>query len=295
MLGLRRFIRLPLAGLLLLALAACAQPGPSPALWRISDADSEIWLFGTVHVLPRGLHWRSAEVNAAFAGADTIVFETDLDAGGGAAFQDLVATHGRLVAGGSLRALLPDDNQAQFDRITRDLNIDPRPLDSARPWLAALQLSLVFAQRAGGDPAAGVENVLGAEARGAGKEIAFLESPEAQIRALADLSPEAELAFLISTMRQIEEDSGENDALDRAWLSGDTETLARLLDALLREAGPEAHAAIITTRNASWAEQIAVMLNGEGEVFIAVGAAHLVGDDSVVAMLRARGIAVEGP
>lgn len=283
------------AGLMALALAACAQPAPSPALWRITDADSEIWLFGTVHVLPRDLDWRSARVNEAFAAAETVVFETDLEAGGDAAFQELVRVHGRLAPAASLRAALPEANQAQFDRITRDLNIDARQLDGVRPWLAALQLSLIFAQRAGGDPSAGVENVLGAEARAAGKRIAFLESPEAQIRALADLSPAAEMAFLVSTMRQIEEESGENDALDRAWLTGDTETLARLLDALLREAGPEAHAAIITNRNENWADQIGAMLDGEGDVFIAVGAAHLVGADSVVALLRARGIEVEGP
>ena len=61
------------------------------------------------------------------------------------------------------------------------------------------------------------------------------------------------------------------------------------------EAGPAVHEAVILRRNRAWADEIATRLDGSGRVFIAVGAAHLVGDGNVVDLLRARGIAVEGP
>ncbi len=277
------------------AIASCAPRGEGPALWRIADADSEIWLFGTVHVLPPRLVWRTARIDAAFEAADTIVFETDVDAAGAAGFADLVQRHGTLPDGETLAARLDADGRARLARVIAQLNLNPVVLARARPWLAALQISLAFAQRSGSDPDAGVETVLAADARRAGKALAYLETPEQQIRALADLSPEAETRFLDATLRQIEDDSGESDALDESWARGNTNALAAQLDRLLREAGPEAYAAIVTTRNEAWANEIAAMLDGEGRVFVAVGAAHLVGDDSVVALLRARGVEVDGP
>lgn len=291
-----RFFRYLAALLLAAALAACTPRGDGPALWRIADADSEIWLFGTVHVLPPRMVWRTARIDTAFESAETIVFETDVDVSGRAAFDMLVQTHGMLAPGQTLSGQLPEpEDQARLARVRESLGLEGVLMERLRPWLAALQISLAFAQKAGADPDAGVEAVLTTDARRAGKRIGYLETPEQQIRALADLSPEAEARFLAATLRQIEEEPEENAALDRAWLAGNTQALAAQLDRLLREAGPEAYAALITTRNRQWAGQIQEMLAGEGRVFVAVGAAHLVGDDSVVALLRARGITVEGP
>jgi len=279
----------------LLALAACAPRNDGPALWRIADADSEIWLFGTVHVLPRDVDWRSARVARAFARAETIVFETDVDSDGRAAFDALVRAEGRLPSGESLNARLAQQDRERLARIAGRLGLNMAALDQLRPWLAALQVSLAFAQAAGGDPAAGVESVLKPEAEAARKTLRYLEQPEDQIRALSTLSPEAELRFLSATLRQIEDDAGAIGEIDAVWARGDVAALAPLLHEQLSEAGPEVSAAIITDRNTRWTEEIAGMLAGEGRVFVAVGAAHLVGDDSVVAQLRARGIAVEGP
>jgi uncharacterized protein YbaP (TraB family) len=83
--------------------------------------------------------------------------------------------------------------------------------------------------------------------------------------------------------------------LDRAWARGELTELGRQLDAQIGEAGPAVHRALITDRNRAWADQIEQRLAGSGKIFIAVGAAHLVGDGNVVALLRARGIEVEGP
>lgn len=278
-----------------LTLVSCAPRNEGPALWRIADADSEIWLFGTVHVLPRELAWRSTRVDRAFASAETIVFETDVDADGRAAFDALVRDQGRLPAGESLTARLTQADRERLARVAGRLHMNPAALDQLRPWLAALQVSLAFAQAAGGDPGAGVESVLKPEAEAARKTLRYLELPEDQIRALSTLSAEAEARFFSASLRQIEDEADTIDEIDQAWARGDVQTLGPMLHEQLNEAGPEVRAAIITDRNTRWTEQIAQMLDGEGRVFIAVGAAHLVGDDSVVAQLRARGIAVEGP
>lgn len=280
-----------------LALAGCApvqapMAGAEPALWRIADADSEIWLFGTVHVLPPSLRWRGPRFEAAFAAAEELVTETDVDAED---YASLVARYGVLPAGApDLNAQLGGD-AARLDRIARSLAIDPAAIQRDRPWFAAIRLSFAYAVAHGHAPEAGVENVLVPEARAAGKRVTHLETAEQQIRTLADLPAEDELRFLAVTLRQIEEDAGSLDQSDAIWVRGDTETLGRELDAQIAEAGPAVVEAILTRRNEAWTADIERRLAGSGRIFYAVGAAHLVGEHSVIAMLRARGIEVEGP
>lgn len=276
-----------------LALAACGPPA-GPALWRVTDADSEIFLFGTVHVLPRDVDWRTARVRAAFDEAETVVFEADVQSDP-AALQALVRQLGALPPGDTLSAQLDVETRARLSHVSAQVGVPEAGLQTLRPWLVALQLTLAAAVREGGDPSAGVESVLTAEARAAGKRIVFLETSESQVRALAGLSPEAQRAFLDASLTEIEDGKSSLQPLYRAWLRGDLGALNRMANEEMEAASPEIHEALITKRNRAWADQIAEILAGEGDVFIAVGAAHLVGDESVALLLRERGIAVEGP
>lgn len=281
---------------LFLAAPACA-PAPAPrgepALWRISDSDSEIWLFGTVHVLPADLAWRSPRLDAALHSADELVVETDAEDAETA--NALTARYGLLPAGETLSARLDPATLERVRRVSAHLGVDPASLETLRPWLAALRLSYTFAAARGHRQAAGVETALLADARAQNKRITYLETPEQQIRTLADLSDADQLRFLAASLDEIETQSDALEHMDRAWASGDVETLDAQMRTQLNEAGPAAFDAIITRRNRAWTEAIARRLEGEGRIFYAVGAAHLVGDDGVVAQLRARGVAVEGP
>jgi len=279
-------------------LAAC-WPTPAtqnePALWRITDADSEIWLFGTVHVLPPELRWRGERVNAAFASADEFMTETDTSPEATAAFPTLAARYGLLPPEQGLSALLPAADRQRLSEIVRELRLDAARIERMRPWFAALQLSYVYAMREGHSADAGVESVLAAEARAQDKRLSFFETPEEQVRILADLAPADEAHFLAVTLRQISDEDGSMAQSDAAWARGDVEALNTALAPQWEEAGPVVHGAVILRRNRAWADEIATRLDGSGRIFIAVGAAHLVGDDSVVDILRARGIEVEGP
>lgn len=279
-----------------LALASCTPAAaPNPALWRIADADSEIWIFGSVHVLPPNLRWRSERVNAAFAAAEEFVTETDAGPNAPANYQALAARYGSLPEGETLWTRLTLEDSERLQRIARENDIDPAALSRLRPWLAALQLSYAALARAGQRADAGVEAVLHAEARASGKRLSFLETPEEQVRVLADLAPADEAHFLSLTLDEIEQGTAGANEMDSAWSRGDIAELERQLNAQWRETGPAIHSAVIVNRNRNWADQLAARLEGEGTLFIAVGAAHLLGDDSLIALLRARGIEVEGP
>lgn len=294
-------MRVLLSAFLAWACVACS-PSPGspgvqtgPALWRIVDADSEIWLFGSVHVLPPELEWQSSRIRAAFAAADEFVTETDSSESAAAEFAGLTRHYGALPAGQTLSALLEPAEGARLSRALRRLGLQPNALDSMRPWLAALQLSYAQAAQEGHSAEAGVESVLMREAQRRGMRFSFFETPEQQIRILADLAPGVQRALLVGTIGEIEQGGQPLRDLDAAWARGDTAALTRMLDAEWRKAGAAVHEAVILRRNRAWVEAIARRLEGSGKIFVAVGAAHLVGDGSVVDLLRARGIAVEGP
>jgi uncharacterized protein YbaP (TraB family) len=277
-----------------LLLAACGgQPLGHPPIWRIADADSEIWLFGTVHVLPGDLSWRSAEFDTAFEAADELITEADVS--NGAATAALAARYGLLPPDETLSEQLAPQTRTQLARVLTSLNAPPAEIERMRPWLAGLRLAYLFAVSRGQDSDAGVEAVLIPEARARGKRLAYLETPEQQIRTLADMSDADQIRFLQSTLDDIETRGDMLEETQRAWADGDVAQLQRLLDEQMRSAGDGPYQALIVRRNQNWAAAIQRKLQGSGRSFYAVGAAHLIGADSVVAMLRAEGVTVEGP
>jgi uncharacterized protein YbaP (TraB family) len=147
--------------------------------------------------------------------------------------------------------------------------------------------------KAGYDPASGVESKLKAAARAAGKPIRTLETLEQQIGFFADLPPAVELAFLLSALDEMDTGPATLDALVAAWSAGDQEALNALMVSEMAADYPELYQALLVDRNKDWAGQIQTLLAGKGVTVIAVGAAHLVGDDSVQVQLLARDIAVE--
>jgi uncharacterized protein YbaP (TraB family) len=120
-----------------------------------------------------------------------------------------------------------------------------------------------------------------------------LETLEGQIQMLAGLSEDTQVAFLRSTLSDFENATAALDGLVDAWATGDVDGIERLGVNEMREQSLELYDALLTRRNTNWAGQIQTLLEGSGTVFIAVGAAHLAGDDSVQEILADRGVAVE--
>ncbi|MBT9447164.1 MAG: TraB/GumN family protein [Hyphomonadaceae bacterium] len=281
-----------LAGVML---AACAPRSSGPALWRLADADSEIWLLGTVHVLSPGVKWRTARIEQAFDAAETVWFEAPTDEAAVAEIGALVAQLGANPPGVTLTSLLNAEENARYARVAKSLGVETASLEAARPWIAALQLSLALLTRQGADPNSGVETALEADAARRGKKMAYFESAALQMHIFADLPPAAEKRFFLATLRQIEEEADTTDEMDRLWANGRVDELGKLLQRQIDEAGPEVADALIHKRNAAWTAEIDAMMAGKGRVFIAVGTAHLTGPRGVPALLRAKGYAVEGP
>jgi uncharacterized protein YbaP (TraB family) len=280
-----------------LALVACAPradaPTANPALWTFSDADTTVTMFGTVHAMNPKAAWRSPAFDAALAKADVIYLEADT---GGDAIARAVQENGFLPAGEGLSDALTPDQAARLERVVKGLKLPRADIERARPWLAGLQIALAFMIKTEGvDPEYGVETVIEAHAKKAGVTLAFFETAEQQMLMLAMLPQETQVASLLATLRQIEEEPESAKDLFDLWVAGKPQELGALAKRQFDEA-PGLYGPLIVLRNQAWVEQIdAIMQTHSGEVLIAVGAAHLAGPDSVQTLLEAKGYDVLGP
>lgn len=264
--------------------------GNGPALWAISDADSTIYLFGTVHVLRPDTAWGSPKVDAAFDSASSVILEIS-NPDDQSAIGPLVQQYG-VDPTRPLSSLLTAEEITRLNVAAQSIGASAAALDPLRPWLVALSLSMAPLVKAGYDPQSGVELILKARAEAAGKSVDGLETIDEQVRILAGLPEEVQVAFLRETLDAYDDATEELDALVHAWSVGDVEAINRLGVVEMREASEDIYQALLVRRNTGWADQIQTLLAGSGVTFIAVGSAHLAGDDSVQEILEGRGVEV---
>jgi uncharacterized protein len=298
---------LALGAAALLTLAACDKkptesdvrvtPAPSaavgPALWKTGDGDTTLYLFGTVHVLPPSVDWRKPAVDEALAAAKAVYFETDIDPNPGQ-IQAFVAEYGSYTPPEKLSDHLTPAEQAALTKASGDLSVPMFVLDTMKPWLAALALSEEIIKNAGYDPNSGVERKLLPDAVAAGKEIRKLETVEAQLMTFADLPEDIQVKYLMQGVNEIGKESEMLSELVHAWATGDVASINSLMIEGDMADLPEVNAALLVGRNRNWTEILDKLVKDEpGTFFVAVGAGHLAGKDSVIAMMTAKGYTFE--
>ena len=273
------------------AAVVAAPAGSGPRLWVVKDADSTLYLFGTVHVLKAETPWGRARLDQAFASADEYWFEiADINDVAGAV--PIIQTKG-VSPDRPLSSLLTAEERADLDAAARSIGATAAQMDPLRPWFAALQLAMASITKAGYLPQNGGDQVLHARAAATGKPIKGFETMPQQIGFIADMSEEAQLAMLRSGLKEFDQAPEFLGRMVGAWSTGDVDALDTLIGQEMKAHSPEMYEVMLTRRNADWTDQIMKMLEGSGTAFISVGAGHLAGADSVQAMLAARGVTIE--
>lgn len=280
-------LALTAAFVLPLATPARAQDA-APALWVVRDADSTIYLFGTVHVLKPDTAWASARVDQAFDSAQDIWFEID-NPDDTSAILPLIQQHG-LSMDRPLSTRLTAEELADLDVAARSIGASAAQMDPMRPWFAGLTLSVAPLTKAGYAAGSGVELTLLARAKAGGKDVHAFESLEQQVRMLADMPEAIQMNFLRSTLEDYDRAAELLDGMVAAWRVGDTDELDEVMIEEMARDYPELYRIMLTDRNADWANQIEARLQDSGVTFVAVGAGHLVGGSSVQTFLAQKGI-----
>jgi hypothetical protein len=273
------------------AVPAGAQPAPAgrPLLWSVEDADSRVYLLGAVHLLPTGTDVLPGAAAGAYADAEVVAFEVDL--GGAAAAAATAALRALATDGVALSKRLGPADAGRLDRLLQRTGLALAAVEGYDPWFVALLLAQVPDGSPRFSAEAGVDSQLYARAQADGKERLGLETVDDQVDALDGLPLKDQLAFL----RDAIGDGGEGGglaALVAAWEAGDAEALAARVEEGVG-ATPSLRQRLFTDRNARWTPQIEALLGRvDQDALVVVGAGHLVGPDSVVEMLTARGYTV---
>lgn len=279
----------------LLALGACkanvqSDLPPQPPMWVVSDADSEITLYPTVHILPKEVEWKSDELTRRLAEAEEVWFEIMPGSETDPALQQKMMQLG-MAPGTSLSANLTEAEIATLKAATEPLGMPFQAVDMMRPWMASTMVSVGALVENGFDPNSGVEKQL--QPMIDGQKIRALETAEGQLNMLASLPEAEQMEMLKSALGDMDETVDMLNELVKDWSVGDVEDLEEDLLEEMKAEMPAAYNALFTARNKNWVDQIEIEMKGSGTDFIAVGAGHLVGDDSVPAMLKARGYTVK--
>lgn len=262
-----------------------------PAMWVIKDADSTIYLIGTMHLLKHDTEWNAEKVKKAVHESTDLWLELE-NPDDQAAVMPLIATLG-MDPQHPLSSKLDAKQREKLAHVTETYGIPAQSVEPLRPWMAAVVLAVGPILKAGYDPKAGVERILTAQAKEEGDKIHGLETPEEQLRFFAELPEPDQIAFLDGVLDDLGKGLDLLDQLAKAWIDGDTNTIARdSLEEMKRDA-PAAYDRLIVRRNINWTGKIQEILKGSGVQLIAVGAGHLAGPDSVQTQLEKRGIKVQ--
>jgi uncharacterized protein YbaP (TraB family) len=268
--------------------------GAAPALWLVKNDHTQIYLFGTLHALGAKTVWRTPAYDQAYARAGVVWFEAALDGADPAAVGDLVARYG-VDPDRPLSQKLAPAALAQLRQET-----DVARIDHYRPWVAALMLSMQPMLQHGASVESGPDLTMIHVARGGAKSVRVFETLEDQARIFAGLSEPAELLYLTDVIHERAQRPRltiplrpSPETLERAWLDGDLVRLGSGLVDGMRTENPGLYDALLKRRNRAWAEALArEMDQGSGVELVNVGALHMVGEDGLPALMKARGYEV---
>lgn len=281
------------AAALVSAQAAPARPpAPArPALWAVSDPDTTIYLFGTIHLLPEGAQWRSTTFDKAVAGSDQLVVETMVDE------KDPSKVMGALAQLAFSQNLPPltervsKDKRPALEAAIKRSGFPPQGLDRMESWAAAVMLMGGQFADLGLKVDKGVESTLRGEFEGRGKPVGELETNVEQFGFFDRLPESAQRTLLEGAIEQGPAFKQTFDSMMRAWAAGDVKRIAHAFNEDMAKS-PELADHLIFQRNANWARWIENRLAQPGTILVAVGAGHLAGRKSVIDLLERQGFKV---
>lgn len=269
--------------------AAAAMPSTAkPALWKLSDPDTTIYLFGTIHVLPKGIEWLQGPVATAFDRSDTLV--TEIPEAQPASMQALIGKLAVLPKGQTLKTMLKPKDYATLNKALASNGVPAGALDPLEPWFVAVTLSTLPLLKEGYSPESGVEAALQARAKTEKMPQVGLETAEFQLGIFDSLPQKAQISYLREVIKGMPKLKGQIDTMVKHWAAGNPEKLGQMMNA--DQTDPALMKALLTNRNRNWTGWIKQRLDQPGTVFIAVGAGHLAGKDSVQSMLKKQGFKI---
>jgi uncharacterized protein YbaP (TraB family) len=288
----RSFIRWRLLGLALSCAAfsaAVRADTPLHALWELHGKHNTVYILGSIHVLRPSDYPLSPAVLNAYRNAKSIFMEVNLAEIDSQRMQTELLASARLPEGQTLLAIMGEHRYKRAQTLAQEVGVDLGIFDAFAPWFAAEAISQLQLQQLGFQPKSGVEMFFLERARSDGKSVAGLETVHDQIALFDALSMDQQADYLVSSLEEAHDLPRDVDAMVHAWVSGDTQWFA---DQLKSEIGrdPALYQSVLVARNRKWIPKIEALLNDDRNYLVIVGTGHLVGQGSVIELLKKDGI-----
>lgn len=271
--------------------AARAPQVARPALWAVKDKDTTVYLFGTIHLLPKDTKWQGAALDKAVADSNDLVIETIVDPKNPAPLMQAMTAMGVSPNLPPLRDRISADKRPALDAAIKASGLPPQAFDRLETWAAAFLLLGVQFKGIGLDGGDGVEAVLRQDFANQGKKVGELETNAEQLGFFDRLPEKAQVALLEGSLSSGKDMQKEFGSMLDAWTSGDVARIAVTFDKDLADS-PPLRDALMIQRNRNWTGWIGKRMETPGVTLVAVGAGHLAGKDSVIAMLSKQGYQV---
>ncbi|MFT4045653.1 MAG: TraB/GumN family protein [Solimonas sp.] len=263
-------------------------PFPAPFLWEVHGGGTTHYLLGSVHLLPQAAHPLPAGLEAAYAKAGTLVFESDLAALDAPEMQkELLA----VARSKNLRDEVSPELYARVQARARQYGLPDNLCEPYAAWFCAMTLDVFSFHASGFDAAQGLDQHFYERAAADGKPIEWFEAPREHLKLFAGMDGELGREFLEATLDEDANPDEQPAALFKAWQDGDSGFVEKLV-ADMQHDDPHLYERLLAARNRSWMPALVARLQGAEPQLVIVGAAHLVGPDGLVPALRQRGFDV---
>ena len=281
---------LGLTGACFWLVAAARADIPLHALWELHGKHNTVYLLGSIHVLRPTDYPLAPAVLAAYSDAKSIIMEVNLQEIDAQQLQTELLASARLPEGKTLPSIMGAQRYQRATALARELGVELSIFDAIAPWFVAEAISQMQLQQLGFTPKSGVEMFFLDHARSDSKSVSGLETVRDQIALFDALPFETQADYLIASLEEAHDLPKEVDDMVHAWARGDTVWFA---DQLKSEFGrdPKLYQSVLVARNRKWIPKIEALLNDNKNYLVIVGTGHLVGEGSVIELLKKDGIA----
>lgn len=274
------------------SLALADEKNPSHIfMWSVQGAKSTVFILGSMHVFEEGSYPLDARIEKAYNTCPRVVFEADPAAAGTQEIRDMMLKLGTYSEGRTLKKEISTTTYAMLkERVAAD-NLTMEQFDRFKPWFAALSVAAIELKKLGFTAEYGLDSYFYRKALTDKKERIFLETAAQQLELLANAFPGHEEDLLKQALEEMTVLAKDTSAMEQAWKTGDAVRMETFTQKSLKDF-PEVEKKLFAERNKAWTTHISRFLTQKGDVFIVVGAGHLVGKDGVLELLKTKGFKV---
>ena len=288
----RSFIRRVVVAVALTILSTAHAAQAKTFAWKATGKGGTIYLMGSIHVMSDSFYPLNPALEFAFKDSDLLVEEVDLAEMLDPSAQMSILSKGMLPPNQSLDKVLSPATLALVQRAAGDLGGAGGPLMRFKPWMLAIALQGMELMKAGFDPELGLDKHFYDQAKAGGKGVQGLETVEFQISRFDTMTMEQQDRMLAETLKELATETATVGKLGDAWKAGDVAVMETIALADLKS-DPLMYQRLLVERNKNWMPKIEPLFARRGRALVVVGAAHLVGPDGLIAMLKAKGYTVE--